>query len=146
MSGGWFGFAPVVLCSSPIAVETRGFDIGDGVPTVWGDVAWRALLNRESESPAHESWGLVLPLLHLIVGVEHGAALHAAGLAAGLADQGLLAAFAVLPLLALLIAVVVSRLLLVLWISFVGCGLTAAALAGRRGWWVAGCRHRGPVR
>jgi hypothetical protein len=36
-------------------------------------------------------------------------------LTAGLADQGLLAAFAVLPLLALLVTVAVSRLLLVLW-------------------------------
>jgi hypothetical protein len=37
------------------------------------------------------------------------------GLTAGLADQGLLAAFAVLPLLALLVTVAVWRLLLVLW-------------------------------
>jgi hypothetical protein len=36
-------------------------------------------------------------------------------LTAGLADQGLLAAFAVLPLLALLVTVAVWRLLLVLW-------------------------------
>ena len=57
--------------------------------------------------------GLVPPLLRLIVGVELCAALHSAGLMAGLGDQGLFAAFVVLPLLALLVAVLVSRLLLV---------------------------------
>jgi hypothetical protein len=60
--------------------------------------------------------------------------LYSAGLPAGLADQGLLAAFAVLPLLALLVTVAVSRLLLVLWIVSAGRGLTATALPGRRGW------------
>ena len=59
------------------------------------------------------------------MGRSHCAALHSAGLPADLADLGLLAGFAVLPLLALLGAVLVSRLL-VAWIVFVGCGLAAA--------------------
>jgi hypothetical protein len=82
-------------------------------------------------------------LLQLIVNrVGHGAALYSAGSAAGLVDQGLFAGFAVLPLLALLGAVVVSRLL-VPRIVFGGCGLAAAVLPGCRGWWLAGLRHRG---
>jgi hypothetical protein len=71
-------------------------------------------------------------LLQLIGnGVGH-CALYSPGLAAGLIDQGLFAGFAVLPLLALLGAVVVSRLL-VPWIVSVGCGLAAAVSSGRRG-------------
>ena len=74
-------------------------------------------------------------LLQLIVnGVGHGAALYSAGSAAGLVDQGLLGGFAVLPLLALLGAVVVSRLLVPRSVS-VGGGLAAAVLSGCRRWW-----------
>jgi len=60
-------------------------------------------------------------------------------LPAGLADQGLFAVFAVLPPLALLGAVVVSRVLV--WVVLAGWGLSAAVLSSCRGWLVAGRRH-----
>jgi hypothetical protein len=63
-------------------------------------------------------------------------------LPAGLADQGLSAAFAVLPLLALLGAVVVSRVLV--WVVLAGWGLPAAGSSSCRGWLVAGRRHGAP--
>jgi hypothetical protein len=71
-----------------------------------------------------------------------GAALHCAGLPAGLADQGLFAGFGVLPLLALLVAVVVSRVLV--RVVLAGWGLTSAGLSSCRGWLVAGRRHGAP--
>jgi hypothetical protein len=64
-------------------------------------------------------------------------------LPAGLADQGLLAALAVLPLLALLGAVLVSRVLAV-WVVLARWGLSSAGLSSCRGWLVAGRRHGAP--
>jgi hypothetical protein len=64
-------------------------------------------------------------------------------LPAGLADLGLFAVFAVLPLLALLGAVAVSRVLVVR-VVLAGWGLTAAGSSSCRGWLVAGLRHGAP--
>jgi len=69
--------------------------------------------------------------------------LDSAGLTAGRADQDLFAVFVVLPLLALLGAVVVSRLLVV-WVVLAGWGLPSAVSSSCHGWLVAGRRHGAP--